>query len=273
MGQFSNPNISEQGSVYGAWKTEFGDWIINANFVNCYLLIGSEKALLIDTACGEGDLRYMVEKITDLPVTVVNTHGHYDHSSGDSFWECVYIGKEGVEPARQSAKNLAAKKQLRYPEFEIKNIEDGMKFDLGDRIVEAISIGAHHASSFAFLDHKNRSLYSGDEVENGQVLLFARGDNTDEKELVKMHLANMEKLKGRIKEFDRIYPAHNGCPINIDYIDDFINLAKSILNGTAQPEETVFGYGLPNVFGGDDKLMRVKSGKASYIMTRTEEFK
>ncbi|MCQ2538026.1 MAG: MBL fold metallo-hydrolase [Lachnospiraceae bacterium] len=268
MGQFTNPNISEKGSIYGAWKNEFGDWTINATFVNCYLLIGREKAMLIDTACGEGDLRYVVEQITDLPVIVVNTHTHYDHSSGNANWDTVYAGEAGVEAARQSTKNLMEKKAVRFPDYKIEFLQDGMKFDLGGKIVEAIAVGAHHASSFAFLDHQTRTLYSGDELENGQVLLFVRGEKMDEKEIVKKHLANMEKLKGRINEFDRICPAHNGSPISTDYIDDFIGLSKAVLDGTAVPEETVFGFGLPAVFGGDDKLMRMKYGKASFIMSR-----
>ena len=41
-----------------------------------FLLVGTERALLIDTGIGVGDLKAAVEKITDKPVTVVITHGH-----------------------------------------------------------------------------------------------------------------------------------------------------------------------------------------------------
>ena len=40
----------------------------------CYLVEGSEKALLIDGLSGVGSLKAFVRELTDLPVEVVNTH-------------------------------------------------------------------------------------------------------------------------------------------------------------------------------------------------------
>ena len=45
----------------------------------CTLILGEEKAVLIDTGCGIGNIRDVVEEITDLPVMVVNSHAHNDH--------------------------------------------------------------------------------------------------------------------------------------------------------------------------------------------------
>ena len=44
-----------------------------------YLVIGREKACVIDTMNGYCDLKKEVRKITDKPLIVVNTHGHPDH--------------------------------------------------------------------------------------------------------------------------------------------------------------------------------------------------
>ena len=49
----------------------------------CCLVEGSEKALLIDTLVGVGSLKAYVRELTDLPVQVVNTHGHLDHCGGN----------------------------------------------------------------------------------------------------------------------------------------------------------------------------------------------
>src|SRR5688500_14024098 len=43
------------------------------------LVIGQQKAALIDTGCGIGNLRKAVEQVTDKPVIVINTHTHADH--------------------------------------------------------------------------------------------------------------------------------------------------------------------------------------------------
>ena len=42
-------------------------------------MIGHQKAALIDTGCGIGDLRKAVEDVTEKPVVVINTHTHPDH--------------------------------------------------------------------------------------------------------------------------------------------------------------------------------------------------
>jgi glyoxylase-like metal-dependent hydrolase (beta-lactamase superfamily II) len=47
------------------------------------LVIGPEKAALIDTGCGIGNLRQAVEEVTDKPVIVINTHTHLDHLGGN----------------------------------------------------------------------------------------------------------------------------------------------------------------------------------------------
>lgn len=263
--KFTNPNLNENGALYGAWQTETGDYMMLAKNVGCYLLIGETKAMLIDTAYGDGDLRAFVENLTDKPLIVVNTHGHLDHSGGNAFWEHVWMGKGGDV----AAKSVESIKNLPHPDYEISFLEDGQIFDLGGREIECIAIGAHHQSSFAFLDKKNRTLYTGDEIESGQVLLFVSGEDVDEKILVEKHQKNMKKLLAREDDFDRMIPAHNGAPISKSYIQDFIELADLILSGKAEPEPTIAGFGMPAfLWGGDEKLIRIRHKKASYIMTK-----
>ncbi len=57
---------------------------------HCYLLRGTEKALLIDTGLGVSNLKPVIDGLTELPVTVVTTHVHWDHIGGHrsfpNFW-------------------------------------------------------------------------------------------------------------------------------------------------------------------------------------------
>ena len=48
-----------------------------------FLIEGSDKALLIDGLSGVGSLKAFVRELTELPVTLVNTHGHVDHIGAD----------------------------------------------------------------------------------------------------------------------------------------------------------------------------------------------
>lgn len=258
-----NTNLS--GSIYGVWKTDFGAWAIRTRNVTCYLLEGTERALLIDTAYGAGNLRAVVEKLVHLPLIVANTHGHYDHTGGNGFWPEVWMGPGGEAPA-QSAK---ARKKLPFPNYRIQLLQDGQTFDLGGRSVRAIAIGAHHASSFAFLDEGGRTLYTGDEVEGGQVLLNVHGEKISHRAAVARHLKNMQKLKALAPGFDRLAPAHNGGPLAPEYIDDYICLAQGVLDGSIRPCASVAGYGMPPwLWGGNLRLARVEYGGASFVYAK-----
>ncbi len=260
-------NVKEYGLVYGTWKTDFGAWAIQTRNVTMYLLVGERAALLIDTGYGEGDLPEVIAGITNLPLTVVNTHGHFDHTSGNGFWPMVWMGKGGEEAAGE----VKPPEGLPYPDYEIRHLEDGQVFDLGGRKVEAIAIGAHHCSSFAFLDCDYRTLYTGDELEAGQVLMNVHGEEVANSVVIRRHLANMQKLKSRIEEFDRLAPAHNGGPLELSYIDDFMELDNQVLAGIAKIASTVAGYGWPNtIMGGDAELVRAEYGKASLVMKKEQ---
>jgi len=69
------------------------------NCVTCmYLVIGREKALVFDTGYGFADCLPEIRKLTDKPLTVVDSHGHFDHISGNYLFGCpVYISEKDME--------------------------------------------------------------------------------------------------------------------------------------------------------------------------------
>ena len=78
---------------------------------SCFLLIGSARALLIDTGFGIGDLRGAVEMLTDKPVTVVISHSHGDHYGGAWQWEEAWVYEKsplitGEKPMQEKNKTL-----------------------------------------------------------------------------------------------------------------------------------------------------------------------
>lgn len=271
--EFRNANIDERGYIYGKWMTAPGAYTISFSGVYCYLIVGDEKAILFDTAYGVGNLREFVEGITDKPVMVVNSHGHFDHTGGNAWWSEVWAGP-GAEEIAKVAFSPEMQEEMNkktYPDYKINTVTDGYVFDLGGRELEVIQIPAHNESSIALLDKTGRALYTGDEMEAGQVILFVRNQQKPYKEIVKDHLENMKKLKARSGEFDVIYPAHNGPQLDPSYIDDFIGLSESILNGTEKIMPDLAGYGFaPEGMGGDfvpegSVLERAEYGKASFV--------
>lgn len=51
--------------------------------VYMYLLAGDKQAILLDTGYGTIALDEIVAALTDLPVLVLCTHGHFDHIGGN----------------------------------------------------------------------------------------------------------------------------------------------------------------------------------------------
>jgi glyoxylase-like metal-dependent hydrolase (beta-lactamase superfamily II) len=65
--------------------------------VNSYLIVGSKRAVLLDTGLGIQSIRRCVESLTDLPVLVVNTHHHFDHVGGNHEFDQIAIHESGGE--------------------------------------------------------------------------------------------------------------------------------------------------------------------------------
>ena len=60
---------------------------------HCYLLEGTERALLIDTGLGICDISEIVSQITRKPVTAIATHIHWDHIGGHKYYSDFYAHK------------------------------------------------------------------------------------------------------------------------------------------------------------------------------------
>jgi len=54
---------------------------------NCYLLCGEKKAFLIDTGLGVSNIKNITDELTNLPVTVLTTHVHWDHIGGHKYFD------------------------------------------------------------------------------------------------------------------------------------------------------------------------------------------
>lgn len=69
--------------------------------VNSYLVVGSERAMLLDTGMGISDIKAVVDGITDLPILVVNSHHHFDHIGGNHLFNERAIHAAGVDLVQQ----------------------------------------------------------------------------------------------------------------------------------------------------------------------------
>ncbi len=269
------PNLIEIFGSYMNWKINEDTYIINfmGGSQNMYLLVGEEKALLIDTGWGAGNLREYVERLTDKPVIVFNTHGHLDHSGGNGEWEKVYMlpgGKGDIYTCHRLPFDAS---KLPYPDYECVFVKEGDCVELGGRTIELIDISSHSNGSLAFLDRKNGYLFVGDELESTQVLMYETeaipGYEFVLDKKLRAHHANMMKLLERKADWNTILPAHNGAPIAHSYLDDFIGLVEHIYLGDATIEDKL-NHKYAEAGDPEGKLCRVRWNKASFFVVKED---
>jgi hydroxyacylglutathione hydrolase len=144
-----------------------------SNFI--YLLIGSERALLIDTgAVADPKAMPLAKTILDLlpdkhdkklPLVVAHTHRHLDHRAGDPQFaslpavEVVPFDFEGVRAF-----------------FGFNNWPNGTAhLDLGGRTVDVIPTPGHNQTHVAFYDDRTGILFTGDFLMPARLLIEDAG--------------------------------------------------------------------------------------------------
>lgn len=257
MGKYNVVKLADD-EPYRYWKLYDDTYVIHyGEALDIFLLLGKEKALLIDTAYGRGEFPNMIDELKgDRELLVVNTHGHFDHTGGNRWFPKVYMHKNAMAYANHSFGPLdeAWLNNMPYIDYEMVPVEDGHVFELGERNVEVLWTPAHCDSSLTFLDHGRRLLFSGDEFDAGQA-------NLNVFESVGAFLENCKRLQAREKEFDFIMPNHNGCPISKEYLVDFITAAEHVMEGKPDLVSTDDLPGFKHSFEGE-RAVRVQVGNS-----------
>src|SRR6266581_6081432 len=140
-----------------------------ANFL--YLLIGSQKALLIDTgAVADPNKMPLAETVLSLlprkdgvrlPLLVVHTHKHRDHYAGDGQFASLRNVKV-VSPDLASVRAF----------FGFDHWPEGVAhLDLGDRRVDVVPTPGHESAHIAFYDERTALFFSGDFLLAGRLTI------------------------------------------------------------------------------------------------------
>lgn len=205
----------------------------------CYLLLGEEKALLIDCSIGTDDLKKVVKEITSLPLTVAATHGHTDHTGGAWQFKKIYIPKPDCKPAlkiyatrnyrekllsNRMRKNGISKKDIKGHLYDCKWIafEDGKGFDLGNRTVKAVFTPGHSVGSCIFLDEKEKMMFTGDNTLS-YLLITVKPCTT-----LETWLCGAEKTLALSKEYEP-WSAHGEGKQTSEQISHTISLVRQIM--------------------------------------------
>lgn len=217
-----------------------------------FLVIGKERAVIIDTGTGIGDLKQVTTELTKLPVSVVNTHTHWDHIGSNSQLEetacfnnedCIRKLREGVENARLRPSVTGDSIWRPLPDgFDAATwsippvepavlLEDGDLIALGERTLEVIHTPGHSPGSICLLDSKNRILFTGDTFFPGPLYAYPEDVDIDD------YIASLEKLNDRIDEYDYLCSGHNDPWVKSEVIARVVKAFQDILDGKGEYKE------------------------------------
>lgn len=143
-------------------------WLLNdKNEATGYLVLGKEKALVIDTMMGYEDVYAVVRTLTNLPLIIVNTHGHSDHIYGNIYFKEVYIHPKDIELAKKEFEDprfRAAVESHGLKPAEFREVGEGDLFDLGGLTLEVYETPGHTPGSIVLLDRADHILFTGDTI-------------------------------------------------------------------------------------------------------------
>ncbi len=217
------------------------------------LIIGRERAALIDTGCGIGDLRKAVKAVTDKPVVVINTHTHPDHlGSNYQFGDVAMfdhplahrVAEKGVPHQTMQNEILAEKLVIKpwpqdfdpngfcLPPFRVSRwLRPGDRIDLGDRDLFVIHTPGEAADHICLLDRTDRLLFCGDILLHGPVWTHLEGGNLNDL------VMSYRTLMGYFDDFDHLMPSHNEPWLGKELLPASLAGAEKVVSGQAEYRE------------------------------------
>jgi glyoxylase-like metal-dependent hydrolase (beta-lactamase superfamily II) len=214
-----------------------------------YLIVGNEEALLFDTGNGLGDIKAVVDQLTDKPVVVLNSHTHFDHIGGNYQFERVLsvstkfsiANSQGVKNdiVTMEASPEALCKDLpagtSQADHQIKpfsiagTVSEGDVIDLGSRKLEVLQIPGHTDDAIALLDREAGFLWTGDTFYEGPIWLYF--PETD----LAAYQHSISRLAALAPQLKALFPAHNTPRASPALLPETRKAFDIVLAGDATP--------------------------------------
>lgn len=223
---------------------------------NHYVLVGSERALVIDCGMGYYDMVALIATITDKPYDVIITHGHPDHAGMMHQFDQVYMNEADLPLLPWAAKtdfNLDEfiwNNRLHVGDWQVWEVTEDMinrghkdtkvlplhegdVFDLGNRKISAWALPGHTQGCMYFIDDMCRIAFTGDCCN------YNLGSREVAVSTVLRGLIRIESQYGVL--YDRMFTGHSTyCGTldvkanDIEVVRNLIAAYRSLLNGNPQ---------------------------------------
>ncbi len=212
-----------------------------------FLIIGDDFALMFDTGLGIGNIRRVVDQLTDLDIVVLNSHTHYDHIGGNHLFDTIYgLDTEYTRQRALGSPPDAVAGFLRegwvwkpLPEgfsradyqsyaFTIdKIVGEGDRIDIGGRVLEILHTPGHAPDSICLIDRENRILFTGDSFYLAPLYTHIPGGSFEE------YAESAARLAGLAGSIDRALTSHNVPVVEGSYMTALGQAFADIESGKA----------------------------------------
>lgn len=196
---------------------------------HAYLVIGSDKAALIDTGLGVANISSAVARMTKLPIQVITTHAHWDHIGGHRYYDEISVHQADAKwlsdgfpiPLPVVISNLL-KEPCTFPQdFDSQNysiyqgtpshvLQDNDIIELGNRQLQVIHTPGHSPGHICLFEKETGYLFSGDLIYKGTLDAFY--PSTDPRDFMN------SVLKVNSLAVKRVLPAHFSLDVPVSMI-------------------------------------------------------
>jgi glyoxylase-like metal-dependent hydrolase (beta-lactamase superfamily II) len=212
-----------------------------------FLITGEDKALLFDTGLGIGNMRRVVDQLTDLDVIVLNSHTHYDHIGSNYLFDVIYgtdteftrrraLGSppDAVADFLQEGwvwkdlpQDFSADSYRSQPFTISKIVGEGDSIDIGGRVLEVIFTPGHAPDSICLIDRDNRLLFTGDSFYLAPLYTHIPDSSFAD------YAVTAARLAGLVDDIDSAITSHNVPVVDSSYMTALGQAFADIQSGAA----------------------------------------
>ena len=212
-----------------------------------YLILGRERAILLDTGMGIGDIHRLVAEMTDKPITVVNSHHHWDHIGDNHRFSHIAIHAAEAQFLEQDPPEETLQEAMRAenfwgpppPDFDPSSyrilpskadqmLEEGEVLELGGHRLQVLHTPGHSPGSICLLSEKQGLLFTGDVVYAGPLYI-----QLEDSDFLSYH-ESMKRLGDLASDLQLVLPAHNRTPLEPEILVEMAEGFEQIAAGTAR---------------------------------------
>lgn len=188
-----------------------------------FLLLGKEKALLIDSGSGNENVKELISEYTTLPLECAYTRVSIDNMGEVDEFPYFYLSPSDSFLFY----NIYHKKGIIRPLFD-KDI-----ISLGERDLKVISFPGISPGSVLFLDSYSGILFPGDSISSSLSFIKPFGD-------INIYVQGIKRLKTLSPYFDVIYPSNGREELSNSIINDIEELCNSIIRHEVVEENGIY---------------------------------